>query len=357
MIKNVIIEGLKYALNGVNELDQNIFENYKMREEVEGNVTTERNSYDNEGREGGCQECSSNNTENGSNVRRKDERNEGRQQEAEIGCNSTGRLQYRRDILVQSLTNDGKRFVNVILDGYYSEKANERDFENRYGVNEFPYPNLNLFRIVNATRRNYYNSEAEILGGTKSEYLVMYPEHKEYEDIEFELIDGEPEFMDPEEFERTWKRIVRVSPRINSDIQVNTKLTKPVSYWNDIKCAYSTLGMAVKYGETPTYDEYVLTKVLKPYWCDGFDRVTRIESKVPRITETDLMEWLFKQVGSNKDGNSNKSNNSNNSPKRNKWKGGKNKNNNNNNANSNNPNKDKAYQAEQSSDDKQQHDK
>ena len=356
MIKNIIIEGLKYALEGVSELDQNIFENYRMREEVENNVTTTKDNNETRGCEEGCDRPSVINAEDDGNAGSENERaNSEREQEEEVSCNATqGRLQYRRDVQVQVLTNDGKRFVNNMLDGYYSEKANDRDFDNRYGIGEFPYPNLNLFRLINVTRRNFYNAEAEILDGTKSAYLIEYPQHKELVDIDFELIDDEPEFMDPEEFERTWKRIIRVSPRIDSSVQVNTNITNPVKYWNDIKCAYDVLGMAVKYGETPTYDEYMFAKLMQPKWRINPDAFTRIETKVPRTNKADIMEWLFKAPNSNNNSTEKKKKNSNNnSSRRNNWNANRDKNKK---ANNNNPNTNKEYQAEQSSDDKKQHD-
>ena len=369
MIKNIIIEGLKYALDGVSEWDQNIFENLKMREEVENNVTTTEENNNNQGREGGCQECSAINASNDGNAGRENEGADSEERNAQVGCNSTsGRIQYRRETNVQVLTRTGKKFVNNILDGYHSEKANIFDFTNQFRIGEFLYPNLNVFKLVNVTRRNFYNADAELLSGQEKDYYIVYPGHCEYEDIDFELHEDNdmPEFMDPDEFERTWKRIIRVSSRIGSDTQVNTKLSKPVTYLNDIKCAYTNDGLAVKYSETPTYDEYMFAHLMKPWWKGDVDRFTRIDSKVPRFDRLDVMEWLFKTPGNGNKSNTNSSNNE--GDKATKWKKknnnnngnrkGKNNNNNGNkNSNANNPNQKDSYQAEQSSDDKKQHDK
>lgn len=335
-MKGYIISALEYALTGVDEVDQNIFENYKNREEVKFHVANIEQECEEEEKD---RKQSSNTDKNESG------KNEGDKRIDERGTHEQTEVveTFRRDVRRLKLTRTGKKLYNTMMDHCYCVRATDFDLDELFQIDRFPYPNINLTKLMNVSRRSFYDADAELFNEGRERMLLNYPKFDgmEVEDIEWEYHDGEVELMDPEEFERTWKRIIRVSKRLN-DVQMNQKLTKPVLYWENLKCAYDEQDrLVVRFGTTPTSEEKLLAQLIKPYWSLNPIQFGKPERE-GHYSKLDIQEWLVSSQDSNKEqkNNNKNSDNNNQSNKRNRLnnKGKKNNNNKNNNTNNNNSN-------------------
>lgn len=297
-MKNYIIEALEYALQGVSETDQNIFENYKVREEVVVNVEENgSNSRVEEAQEGGNYLSTNKFTDPDDVSARKNEGDqETSEEEIEQPCATET---FRRDVTRLVLTREGKKFVNTMLDHCYCRRSTELDLNDLYPIDNYKYADINLYKILNQSRYSYFDTEAELFDGEdERRTLLEYPLFKKnLDDIEWEYHLNEVEIMTPDQFEKAWRRIVRVSKRIDDSTSVNKTLTKNVLYWNDIKCAFTKNDeLVVRFGTTTSDDELQLIHLLKPVWKVETLPFGRVKER-PLFSQQDIKEWLITRNG------------------------------------------------------------
>lgn len=315
-MKDYIVSSIRWALSGVDENDQNIFENYKIREEVKCDVTNIRQNEEAErdseiNVEGEKLSGYINNDQSGENSGAEGSNNELEGKQTEIV------EEFRRDRKLVILTDTGKRFVNTMLDHCVCKKAIDLNLTGNYCINSFKYPDIKLFKIVNLSRRTYFNTDAEIFDDSNERMIFKYPFLADQDnDVEWEYIDGEAEVMDPDEFNRTWRRIIRVSKRLDDSININKEITKPIVHWDKLTCAYNKNDeLCVRFDASPSQDDLIFTAITQPYWRFDEKPFAKVKTE-SNYSQLDIQEWLMSKDKSNSNNsNSNRSNNSNNRQK------------------------------------------
>ena len=249
------------------------------------------------------------------------------------GADASAERKIVRKERVKELTPLGKVFVNTMLDHAEAKKADELSMHDDHKIGEYSYPNIGLTKLINLSRRAFYNVDK--FESNEGE-LLCYPEINADEFYYNE--EGEIEVMDVETFTNTWNRVLKNSKVLNTT-SCNTKLNKPVLYWENVNVALNEAGeLLKKVGTNPSRDERLLAQLSKATWLVDADMF--LTKGVTQLSDQAELDWLI-GLGNTNNNNNHKGAKSNN-PRRNKFKQ------NNGRANAQNPNANLDYQIEQS---------
>lgn len=284
-MQNIVIRTLEDLIKGSNLETQKIFTVLEQREDVVVNEAKENTINDEQSFERGEDENGSVGSID-STVYPTNERtaNKTIEVKAEITNRSRGK--------VFVLTELGKSFVNTIIDHACAERVTETALNGEDKIGDYLYPNLGLTKLVNQSRKSFFNTDARIID---NEELLKY-------DVEYELFvdeDGDPiDTLNPDEFELIWKQILRVSRKVEN-VNVSTKLTKPVLYWDNMSCALNDRGEMMKIvGKTTTKEERYTAQLMKAKWNISESVFLEADRKVTSNDEL-LLEFLTSVQGSN----------------------------------------------------------
>lgn len=294
-MRNIVVRTLEDLLKGSNLETQKIFMVLEQREDVVVNETQNASSDDEILSRGANSESESARGANNESNRASEGVSE---EDIKVRTEITNRS--REKVLV--LTRLGKSFVNTIVDHGCAEKIIEVALNGEDKIGSFPYPNIGLTKVVNCSRKSFFNTDGRIID---SKELLSYG-------IEYELFldeDGEPiETLDPEEFELVWKQILRTSKKVEN-VNVSTKLTKPVLYWDNMTCAFNKEGKLMKMiGKSTSKEDRYLAQLLQIEWNINEEIFLEADRKVTE-NEDLLLEFLTGVQGSGNSGNGNRKGN------------------------------------------------
>lgn len=293
-MRNYVVNFLAYALEGVSDEEQNIFETYKERRDVvvHGNEE-ECNNECNES--SGCEEvdtCEDAGDEQG-NGERTETCNEEQQREREVN------ITLRRTETVRILTETGAEFVNAIMECTALQRAEEFMMNGQFKVGEYPQPNLNAFNVINESGRTYYCQDAETFSDDDERFILKF-DKLSYLDIDWVCDDeGNPYIpMSPERYSNIWKRIIAASHHIDSSkVTMSKNVTKPAKYWTDIKAAYNESGQLMRMmDKSLTTDDMYMLNILRPEFDVPTVKFCRTEED-RNFDSLDIAVWSIQPLG------------------------------------------------------------
>lgn len=252
-MRDIVVSTLEELVKGSNLETQKIFTVLNQREDVVVNETQSTICNEQELSRGtNCESRKDGRINSGSNQESERVNEENIQVSTEITTRSNEK--------VYVLTHLGKSFVNTIVDHACAEKVSELALNGEDRIGDFPYPNIGLTKIVNCSRKSFFNTDARIIDN--DELLSYGIEYSLFEDENGEII----ETLDAEEFRIVWQQILRASKKVDN-VNVSTKLTKPVLYWDNMSCAFDENGKLMKIvGKTTSQDDRYMAQLLQATW-------------------------------------------------------------------------------------------